>query len=159
MDAIITQNVDNLHQEAGSNHVIEYHGNARKLVCMKCRRRRDIDRENPGQYAPRCRLCNGLMKPDVVMFGEMIPKHALYEAEVRAQQCDVMIVVGTSAQVFPAAQLPFTAKEHGAFIIEANIEETDFSRLITNAFLKGRAGTTLPELARAVQSRLQNTAL
>lgn len=154
METIVTQNVDNLHQDAGSKSVIEYHGNARKLVCLECRQRIPLDRNNLTTLAPKCRACGGLLKPDVVMFGETIPSYALFEASARAQKCDVMIVVGTSAQVFPAAELPFTAKERGAFIIECNTEPTDFTRLVTDAFLEGPAGETLPTLVAAVKQRL-----
>jgi NAD-dependent deacetylase len=151
METVITQNVDNLHQEAGSNSVLEYHGNARKLVCLECRQRSLFDLDKLTTLAPKCEACGGLLKPAVIMFGEMIPGHALFEASARAQKCDVMIVVGTSAQVFPAAELPFTAKERGAFIIECNTEPTDFTRLITDAFLEGPAGDTLPELVQIVK--------
>ncbi len=145
--AVITQNIDNLHQEAGSVHVIEYHGNSHRMVCMDCGRGHPLDLTKPPSGVPRC-VCNGLMKPDVVMFGELIPEYALIESHKLARQCDVMIVVGTSAAVFPAARLPYTAKDDGAFIIEANIEETDFTRSITDAFLEGPAGETLPELVQ-----------
>ncbi len=156
METIITQNVDNLHQEAGSKSVLEYHGNARKLVCLECRQRCPFDLENMTKLAPKCGPCGGLLKPDVVMFGENIPNYALFEASARAQKCDVMIVIGTSAQVFPAAELPFTAKEHGAFVIECNTEATDFTRLITDVFLEGPAGETLPELVKNVKNRPAN---
>ena len=156
METVITQNVDNLHQEAGSNSVLEYHGNARKLVCLEFRQRCPFDLDNMTKLAPKCRACNGLLKPDVVMFGENIPGFALFEASSRAQKCDVMIVIGTSAQVFPAAQLPFTAKEHGAYIIECNTEPTDFTRLVTDAFLEDPAGETLPELVKSVRNCLAN---
>jgi len=154
MDTVITQNVDNLHQEAGSQSVVEYHGNARKLVCLECRQRSPFDLDNLTTFAPTCRMCNGLLKPDVIMFGENIPSYALFEASARAQKCDVMIVVGTSAQVFPAAELPFTAKDRGAFIIECNTEPTDFTRLVTDAFLEGPAGETLPKLVKNVKALL-----
>ena len=154
MNTVITQNVDNLHQEAGSQSVIEYHGNARKLVCLECRQRTPFDLDNRTALAPKCRVCSGVLKPDVIMFGENIPRHALFEAAARAQKCDVMIVVGTSAQVFPVAELPFTAKEQGAYIIECNTEPTDFTRLVTDAFLQGPAGETLPELVNSVQRLL-----
>ncbi len=154
METVITQNVDNLHQEAGSTSVIEYHGNARHLVCLQCRKRAPFDLDNRTKLAPKCVECDGLLKPDVVMFGETIPNYALFEASARAQKCDVMIVVGTSAQVFPAAELPFAAKERGAFIIECNREPTDFTRLITDAFLEGPAGETLPELVTLVKAEL-----
>ena len=93
------------------------------------------------------------MKPAVVMFGELIPQYALYESEALAQKCDVMVVVGTSAQVYPAAGLPFTAKERGAYIIEANLEPTEFTERVTDSFLVGPCGETLPKLAALVDSK------
>jgi len=145
LDAVITQNVDNLHEDAGSKTVIEYHGNARYLACMQCGHREPLDIEDFPQSPPHC-VCGGLMKPDVVMFGEMIPQHALLESESLAQKCDLCIIVGTSAQVFPAAQVPITAQKHGAVIIEANTEETDFTNYITDIFLEGPCGQTLPKV-------------
>lgn len=148
--AVITQNVDNLHQAAGSKRVIEYHGNARRVVCLECRKRMAFDADNMGDTAPHCPICAGLMKPDVVMFGEDIPRHAVFESHALMEKCDAMIVVGTSAQVYPAAQLPYTAKSNRAFIIESNTERTDFTEEITDAFLEGPAGETLTALVRAV---------
>lgn len=147
--AVITQNVDNLHQVAGSQNVIEYHGNARRLVCLGCHKKRPLVMSEIVELPPRC-SCDAVLKPDVTMFGEMIPKYAMFESEALAQKADVVIIVGTSAQVFPAAGLPYTAKQHGAFIIEANKEETDFTRSITDVFLKGLSGETLPRLVEAV---------
>ncbi len=147
--AIITQNVDNLHQEAGSRTVIEYHGNSRHVRCMTCGHTQPINPEIYASGTPFC-VCGGVFKPDVVMFGEMIPPKAMLQAEAYARSADTVIIVGTSAQVYPAAELPYTAKKRGAFIIEANIEETDFTRDITDVFLQGKAGETLPNLAEAV---------
>jgi NAD-dependent deacetylase len=147
LKAVITQNVDNLHQEAGSRRVIEYHGNARQVICLDCRHARPLRPELYARGVPTC-VCGGLFKPDVVFFGEMIPMQAMLQSQALAQTADVVIIVGTSAQVFPAAELPYVAKENGAFIIECNVEPTDFTSTITDVFLEGRAGTTLPELAR-----------
>ena len=149
LKAVITQNVDNLHQAAGSQRVVEYHGNAKRLVCLTCGSRRDFVAGARKESVPRC-ACGGVMKPDVVMFGEMIPPKAMADAEAMASTCDVMIVVGTSAQVYPAADLPYMAKDAGAFIIEANTEETEFTYHITNAFLQGPAGQTLPRLVDCI---------
>lgn len=151
LHAIITQNVDNLHQEAGSQRVVEYHGNGRRLACLSCGRKEPLDLAHLPERVPQC-ACGGLMKPDLVLFGEFIPREAMEEAEDLSRQCDVAIVAGTSAQVFPAAQLPVTAKQHGAFIVEANVEETDFTATITDAFLEGPAATTLPELVAHVKA-------
>ncbi len=150
LHAVITQNIDNLHQMGGSKHVIEYHGNARRLRSMTSNYSEPLDPDNMPATPPHC-PAGGLMKPDVIMFGEMIPEEALVNAEREARRADVVIVVGTSAQVFPAAQLPVTAKHHGAKIIEVNIEQTDFTTEgITDYFLHGPAGVMLPQLAEAV---------
>ena len=145
LTAVVTQNVDNLHQDAGSRNVIEYHGNARWLVCPRCRHRDPLDLSQHGDTPPYC-FCGTLMKPDVIMFGEVIPSEAIVQSALLVEKCNVLIVVGTSAQVYPAARLPILAHQNGAFIIEANIVETDFTQTVTNAFLQGPAGETLPKL-------------
>jgi NAD-dependent deacetylase len=150
LQAIVTQNVDNLHEAAGSQRVIEYHGNARWIVCPRCRHRDPLDLSQHSSSPPYC-FCGTLMKPDVVMFGEAIPSEALVESARLAERCNVLIVVGSSGQVYPAARLPVLAKQNGAFIIEANIEDTDFTATITHAFLKGPAGETLPKLVEYVK--------
>jgi NAD-dependent deacetylase len=146
LTTVFTQNVDNLHQEAGSRNVVEYHGNSREVICMSCGSVTALNAEIEAMETPFC-VCGGIYKPNVVLFGEMIPPRAMFKAEAYAQIADVVIVVGTSAQVFPAAQLPLTAKEHGATIIEVNIERTGFTDTITDYFLQGRAGDVLPRLA------------
>jgi len=150
LKAIVTQNIDHFHQQAGSRTVVEYHGNVHNLRCLDCGADEPLDIENMPANVPRCPVCRGLMKPDVVMFGELIPTSALAETDKWVSQCDVLIVVGTSAQVFPAAALPYRAKENGAFIIECNVEPTGFTRTVTDAFLEGRAAATLPRLAGLV---------
>lgn len=147
--AVITQNIDALHHHAGSKTVIEYHGNADTIVCPACSRRRPMDLSQRALGAPRCE-CGGYMKPDVVLFGEIIPEYALQTSERLARGCDVLIVVGTSATVYPAASLPYLAKEGGATVIECNTEPTAFTNTVTDFFLQGPAGLTLPELVRRV---------
>ena len=148
LKAVITQNIDGLHQRAGNRAVIEYHGNASQLVCLECGRYRPIEPELGSAVAPRCDCVPGaLMKPDVVFFGELIPARAMAEAQRWAARCDAMIVVGTSANVYPCAGLPFTAKEHGAAIIEVNLEPTEYTRRITDCFIQGKAGESLPLIA------------
>ena len=149
LEAIITQNVDNLHQSAGSRNVIEYHGNAHNLVCTKCGHRVPLDFAALPISPPHC-ICGAIMKPDVVMFGELIPESAMSRAADLAARADVFLIVGTSAQVFPAADLPTIAKRHGAFIAEFNLESTDFTVEITDAFIQGPAGNTLPALVPLV---------
>ena len=149
LQAVITQNVDNLHQEAGSRTVIEYHGNTRRVLCMDCDSTHANTPELLRSLTPTC-VCGGVLKPDVVMFGELIPPKAMLRAQAYAQSADVVLIVGTSAQVYPAAELPYIAKQRGAFIIEANLEKTDFTRDITDVFLQGKAGETLPALVQAL---------
>lgn len=148
--AVVTQNIDNLHYEAGNKNVIEYHGNARTLFCPACKRRRPISMLHRNHGAPRCE-CGGFMKPDVVLFGEMIPSQALFMGETLAKSCDIMLVVGTSAQVYPAASLPYTAKQWGATIIEFNTVETPFTHSVSDIFIKGPAGETLPKVVKIVE--------
>jgi NAD-dependent deacetylase len=150
LKAVITQNIDDLHFKAGNTAVIEYHGNAGRLMCPACHRRRDMDLAHRKLGAPRCE-CGGYMKPDVVLFGEMIPPNAMLQSDQVARTCDVLLIVGTSATVYPAAALPAAAKEHGAFIIECNTEETQFTHSVTDAFLQGPAGEMLPQLLLEIE--------
>ncbi len=153
LKAIITQNVDNLHQEAGNKKVIEFHGNDKHLECLDCGRIYDAGEFRISKKAmPVCKDCQSILKPTVVFFGEAIPHAALMESMMLAQKADVVMVVGTSAQVYPAASIPYNAKEHGASVIEMNLEETTLSRSITDIFIQGLLGTTLPELLRHVES-------
>ena len=152
LSVVVTQNIDALHREAGNTSVIEYHGSADTLYCPACHRRRPMDLGHRSLGAPRCE-CGGYMKPDVVLFGELIPETALHLADSLARNCGVMIIVGTSATVYPAAGLPFIAKENGAFIIECNTESTQFTETITDIFLQGPAGETLPRLVEKVRNR------
>ena len=140
---IITQNVDNLHQAAGSKRVVEYHGNALRFLCDLCKAphpREDLDFKHTPLY---CR-CGGLIRPDVVFFGEAIPAAAQAEAEELARGCDLLLVIGTSGEVAPASYLPYTAKESGAIIMENNLEPTRLTYTLTDHFLPGPAGKTLP---------------
>lgn len=150
--AVITQNIDALHHHAGSKTIIEYHGNADTIVCPACRRRRPMDLSQRALGAPRCE-CGGYMKPDVVLFGEVIPEYAMTTSERLARGCDVLLVIGTSATVYPAASLPYLAKEGGAKVIECNTEETAFTNTITDIFLQGPAGETLPEVVRLIKAQ------
>jgi len=148
LKAIITQNVDNLHQVAGSKKVIEFHGNAFRLRCLQCGRiykKTEISWED----VPCCE-CGGVLKPDVVFFGERIPFEALLETQKLIDACDVMLVIGTSAEVAPANFLPDEAKRQGAKIIEINIHSTHLTETITDIFLTGKASEVLTELAQII---------
>lgn len=126
--AVITQNIDSLHQRAGSRRVLELHGHMRTASCLNCRYQADagpllVEVLNGG-YTGTCPRCGGLMKPDVVLFGEPIPYEALSAAQQEALACEVMLVVGTSLEVMPAADLPLLAKRRGARLILINLAPT-----------------------------------
>jgi NAD-dependent deacetylase len=152
LKAIITQNVDNLHQEAGSKKVIEFHGNDKHLECLDCGRVYEAaEFQITKKTLPVCKKCLSILKPTVVFFGEAIPHAALMESMMLADKADVVMVIGTSAQVYPAASIPYNAKDHGASVIEMNLEETSLTHSITDVFIQGLLGTTLPELIRHIE--------
>ena len=145
--AVITQNVDGLHQAAGSRRVIEYHGNLDELICVYCWRRYPTrDRWTPGAV-PRCD-CGEILKPNVVLFGEPIPWLAQEQAEEEARACGVLLVIGTSAQVSPACDIPRIAKESGAAVVEINPEPTSLTASVTDIHLRGSASEVLLRLLK-----------
>ena len=151
LKAIITQNIDNLHQEAGSKNVIEYHGNAKHLVCMSCNAEYSASEfDVSSKEIPTCEYCEKILKPSVVFFGENIPLDALTESQKFAEAADVVLVIGTSAVVYPAASIPRIAKGRGAALIEFNLERTDLSSY-ADILISGSAGKTLPELVKLLE--------
>lgn len=144
VQSVITQNIDGLHQKAGSKVVIEFHGNTSKLLCLECAASYSVREISLDTLPPYCPSCNGLLKPGAVFFGEPIPQTALWQAQANAQQCRVMLIVGTSGAVEPVASLPFVAKEKGAYIIEINPETSLITPYATNLFLRGNAEMILP---------------
>jgi NAD-dependent deacetylase len=141
---IVTQNVDGLHQRAGSRNVVELHGNIGRVKCS--REGSVVERwdERNGEV-PRCPNCGALLRPDVVWFEEMLPQSALVAAENAARRCDLLLVVGTSAEVYPAAGLPLLARERGGLVIEINPNPTPLSAR-ADFVLRGAAGIVLPQL-------------
>ena len=146
LKAVITQNVDSLHQRAGSRRVVEYHGSARALVCIRCRRRVAADEQTLAPEVPRC-TCGGVLKPDVIFFGEEIPLEAAREAQRIARKTDVMLVVGSTGEVYPAAMIPRTAAARRAKIIEINPSPSSYTDHVTDVFipLAAARGFTLLE--------------
>ncbi len=124
---LITQNVDGLHQKAGSKRVIELHGNIWRVKCLKCGAVYYDYQTHYEVLPPSCKNCGGMIRPDVVWFGESLPEKALNTAIDWATSCHIFISIGTSAVVYPAAELPLLAKRHGAKLIEINPEETPIS--------------------------------
>ncbi len=146
---VITQNVDDLHRRAGQQHLTEIHGNRHWVRCVNCCWRMPSAEFLVGSVPPSCPECGGLVKSDTVMFGEPIPGPALERCYLETERCDCMLVVGTSAQVYPAADFPVIARQRGATLIEMNLEETPLSDLC-DVVVRGRLAETLPALVRAL---------
>jgi NAD-dependent deacetylase len=148
---VITQNVDSLHQRGGSCNVIEFHGNFRQLHCDQCFKpflRQNISLET---LPPLC-TCGGPIRPDVILFGEGIPPQAYTSAFEAARRCDLMLVVGTSASVAPASQLPMVARRNGAHILEINPESSEMSQWLTELHIMEPAGMALRNIVEIVKS-------
>jgi NAD-dependent deacetylase len=148
--AVITQNTDGLHQASGSQRVIELHGSSRTVQCLECGRtepRADVQSRLDVEMPPHCHSCGGtVMKPTVVLFGETMPAKAVTEAFELARSSDVMLVVGSSLVVYPAAEIPLEAVRSGARLIVANAEPTPLDRF-AEVVIHGRSGEILPRLA------------
>jgi NAD-dependent deacetylase len=140
---LVTQNVDGLHQKAGSRQVIELHGNIWRARCISCSARFQIPGDGP--RPTDCQTCGDHLRPDIVLFGEMLPSGAFELAAQKAAECELCFVIGTSALVYPAAGLPHIAKSSGAFVCEINPERTALSDSCDVA-LTGKAGEILPML-------------
>ncbi len=154
---LITQNVDNLHRIAGSQNIIEFHGNIFQTKCSY----EDIIIESwpeTNDIPPRCPRCNHFLRPNVVWFGEPIPQKAITSSNNFLQNCDVFFSIGTSSLVEPAASLPIAARQHGCVLIEVNLEHTPLTHL-ADFVLQGPSGKILPELIANIwpQAHLLNT--
>jgi NAD-dependent deacetylase len=150
--AVITQNVDGLHQAAGSRNVIEYHGNMESLVCISCWKQYPTRERWAGGTVPACD-CGQILKPNVVLFGEPIPWLAQERAEEEARTCGVLLVVGTSAQVSPACDIPRIAKKARAAVVEINPEETALTGAVTDLHIPGHAAEVLREIREGLSAR------
>ena len=147
--SLITQNVDGLHLKAGSPRVIELHGNLQRVRCASCGQQAEAwDEANNGDV-PRCKICGGLLRPDVVWFGESLPRTALESAVEAARSCHVFFSIGTSGLVQPAASLAYAARNRGAVVVEINAEPTALTEKVDFA-LHGKSGEILPALVQAV---------
>lgn len=155
LDCVITQNIDNLHQKAGlpDDIVFELHGNMRRAVCLNCGKPFSFDqiavRLKSGEQIPDCPGCNGILKPDVVMFGEQLPQRTLYEASRRSSDADLFIVIGSTLTVYPAAYMPVYAVRSGAKLVIINLGETPMDRE-AEVCIQARAGETMAAVLAAV---------
>jgi len=148
--SVITQNVDGLHQAAGSRKVIEFHGNAEELICLSCWKRYPARVKIREGIPPRC-TCRKILKPNLVLYGEPIPWEAQEEAESEAKHCSVLLVIGMSAQVAPACDIPLLSKRSGAVIIEINPEETRLTRSLATVHIREGAGKALSGILSEIQ--------
>jgi NAD-dependent deacetylase len=155
LKCVITQNVDGLHQKAGSKKVIEYHGGLNKFRCIECNRRfskDDLHLEKlkmEGKLPPYC-PCGGVVKDDGVFFGEPIPSDVVQNSQTEASKCDLMLICGTSAVVYPFASLPQMANPN-TLIIEINAEPTPLTGRISDYLIQGRTGEILPQIVERIK--------
>lgn len=158
LSSIITQNVDGLHFKAGSKNVIELHGNMREAVCMNCGAivpmEEALRMAKKSYYIPRCEDCGGILKANVVLFNEPLPEEALKRALHESRTCDLMLVIGTSLQVYPAAYMPAIAKQKGAKLVIVNMEPTPLDDS-ANVVIHAKAGEVLPVIVNSVKERLK----
>jgi NAD-dependent deacetylase len=165
LKCVITQNIDNLHQKAGSQRVLDYHGNISLLRCFSCDTRYDrteYDLERlmaEDRLPPLCKKCNGVLKSDVVYFQEAIPADVAQESQEEAGKCDLMLICGTSAVVYPFAYLPRMARQRRqgkqTIIIEVNADPTPLTAEgISDYLIQGKTGTILPKLVEEVKKRI-----
>ena len=149
---LITQNVDNLHRFAGSQNVLELHGNIQRVRCADCYTFTEIW-DDDTESVPRCKECGGLLRPHVVWFGESLPRDQLEAAVIAARACEVFFSIGTSGVVQPAASLAFAAHNRGAVVVEINAEPTPLTPK-ANYVLEGKSGEILPALVETVWGSL-----
>jgi len=146
LHAVITQNIDNLHQNAGSQEVYEFHGNSRNLICTNCFKSYLAENTDLFTLPPTCKNCGTVLKPDFVFFGEPIPEPANTNSFAEAINADVFILIGTTGEIMPASLIPYEAKKNNKKIIEINIEPSNYTYSITDIFLKGKATEVMPAL-------------
>jgi NAD-dependent deacetylase len=155
LKAVITQNIDMLHTRAGNQHVFELHGQLRQATCLQCFAVEDnlplIQQFLLDGRPPLCKHCGGIMKPNVILFGEQLPIDQWLLAQDAAKHCDAMLVIGSSLEVAPASDLPLMAKRHGAKLIFINLQPTDMDRY-ADVIIHDRAAQVIPEILHSLES-------
>ena len=154
LKCLITQNIDNLHRAAGSKNLAEIHGNHLKLRCIQCNSRYEKEEISLEALPPRCPQCGGVIKGDTVMFGEPIPTDVLEICQEESNKSDCMLLVGTTAFVYPAAGFPLQIKRHGGALIEVNLYDTEIASFC-DVVLRGKAGEVMPQLVDCIKAQLQ----
>jgi len=148
LHSIITQNIDNLHQIAGSKEVYELHGNSRYLICETCSKSFLAKNIDLSSLPPRCPYCKTVLKPDFVFFGEPIPEPANRLSFAETKNTDVFIIIGTTGEIMPASLIPYEANKNKGKIIEINISPSNFTNTITDIFLQGKATEIMQSLVK-----------
>lgn len=152
LKCVITQNIDHLHYTAGSKRVFEFHGSLKKIVCLDCRKKFVLNGIDLNTLPPVCEQCQGVLKPDVVFFGEPIPAVVEKESFNIAGKADCVILIGSTGTVAPANMIPITAKSNGAHVIEINPYPSEYTDNITDIFIQEEAGTAMEALMEAIDS-------
>nr|WP_319394556.1 NAD-dependent deacylase [uncultured Desulfobacter sp.] len=150
LKSIITQNIDNLHKDAGNTKVYEFHGSLKEILCLNCGQKVNVSQVDMTHLPPTCFTCGGLLKPDVVFFGEAIPEYAASKSIDAAENADCMILIGTTGTVVPANSLPPRAKARGTTIIEINPSPSEYTDRITDIFIQDNATRAMEHLMEAI---------
>jgi NAD-dependent deacetylase len=151
LHSVITQNIDNLHQKAGSKEVYEFHGNSRYLICTNCEKKYLVHNIDLSSLPPKCNNCGAVLKPDFVFFGEPIPEPARTKSFEETQKADVFILIGTTGEIIPASTIPYEAKKNNIKIIEINTQPSNYTNTITDIFLKGKATEVMQKLKKIIK--------
>ena len=150
LKTIITQNIDGLHQAAGSRNVIEYHGGIDYLTCLKCRTKYRVNEKILEKNPPKCK-CGGVLKPNIVFFEEIIPEEVLSAVAEEVSMAELLMVIGTTAEIYPAAQIPYEVKRKGGNIIEINPNPSAITETLTDIFIQAKATEALSEIGKKLK--------
>ena len=150
LSAVITQNVDHLHYDAGSKIVHEFHGSLKTVICLKCRAKYKIAQIDLNILPPLCKKCDGILKPDVIFFGEAIPEPAQTNSFNETKKADCFILIGTTGMVAPANLIPSAAKANKAKIIEINPVKSEYTGSVTDIFIEDKAVHAMEKLMEEI---------
>lgn len=153
LKTVITQNIDGLHQLAGSSSVVELHGTTRVIFCMSCSREYTIEKAFSllmEEFPPRCPKCQGRLRPAVIFFGESLDPHVLRSAYEEAGKCEMLLVVGSSLVVYPAAEIPLAARRNGATLVIIDRDKTGLDH-VADFVIQGKAGDVLPQIIQSLK--------
>ena len=153
LSSIITQNIDNLHQQAGSERVYEFHGNSRELICVNCGKIYSVKSFDLDNLPPFCE-CGGVLKPNFVFFSEAIPEYVFAKSVEDAKSADLFLLIGTTGEIMPASLIPYRAKENGAKIVEINVQSSNYTNTITDIFIPGKATESMTELVSEIKRKI-----